>query len=193
MKIFSTYSEKKQLRRKILIMASNLDKNYKRKSSKSITDLVLSTSSYKEAQIIFCFVGMENEVDTRPIIEDALSIGKRVAVPLVVSKGIMEAKEIFSLEELSPSSYGILEPKSENLTIEATEIDLGLVPCVSCSHQGVRLGYGGGFYDRYMQEASFSRMCLCYEKLTNEEIPKSRFDLTMDYLVTEIGILSFVG
>lgn len=193
MKSFNAYSEKKQLRKKILIMASNLDKNYKRKSSKSITDLVLSTSNYQDAQIIFCFVGMDNEVDTRAIIEDALAKGKRVAVPLVVSKGIMEAKEIFSLEELSPSSYGILEPKKESPTIEAKKIDLAIVPCVSCSHQGVRLGYGGGFYDRYMQDASFSRMCLCYEKLTNEEIPKSRFDLTMDYLVTEIGILSFVG
>lgn len=188
----NVYNEKKQLRKKIQSLSANLDKNYKRKSSKSITDLVLSTTLYNDAKIIFCFVGMENEVDTRSIIEDALAQGKRVAVPLVVSKGIMEAKEIRSFDELFVSSYGILEPKRESVTIDPKEIDLGLIPCLSCSHTGIRLGYGGGFYDRYLDDTDFERICLCYEKLTYEEIPTSRYDLKMDYLITEIGIFSFV-
>lgn len=186
------YTEKKQLRKKIMIQSNALDKNYKKKSSKAITDFVLSTPNYKEAQTIFCFVGMENEVDTSAIIEDALAQGKRVAVPLVISKGVMEAKQIFSPEELSVCSYGIKEPSSSAMTIAPEEIELGIIPCLSCSHSGARLGYGGGFYDRYMQTTNFTRMCICYEKLTNEEIPMSRYDLRMDYLITEIGILSFV-
>lgn len=185
------YTEKKRLRKKIALQADALDNNYKRRSGKAITDFVLSTKNYKEAQTIFCFVGMENEVDTSGIIEDALSKGKRVAVPLVISKGVMEAKQIFSPDELSVCSYGIKEPSLDAPTVPPEEIELGIIPCLSCSHSGARLGYGGGFYDRYMQETSFTRMCICYEKLTNEEIPTSRYDLRMDYLITEVGILSF--
>lgn len=190
MKNVNAYNLKKQLRRKILIMAGNLDKNYKRKSSKSITDLLLASESYKNAQVIFCFVGMENEVDTKEIILDALAQGKRVAVPLVISKGVMEAREIKDLGDLTASSYGIMEPAADSPRVDPYDIDLGLIPCLSCSHKGARLGYGGGFYDRFMQNTFFTRTCLCFEKLTYEEIPMSRFDLRMDILITEIGILN---
>lgn len=153
----------------------------------------MATREFKDARVIFCFVGMENEVDTRAIIENAIALGKKVAVPLVVSRGIMEAKQIHSLDELSVQSFGILEPSKNAPTIMPEEIELAIVPCVACSHKGARLGYGGGFYDRYMQTQSFPKFCLCYEKLTNEEIPMGRYDLTMDALITEIGIFDFRG
>lgn len=192
MKFSSAYVQKRQIRKKISNISSNLDKNYRRKSSRTIAELLFSMQSYQEAQTIFCFVGMETEVDTIPIIEDALKKGKRVSVPLMISKGIMVAKEIHSIEELSAHAYGILEPSENNLTVEPSEIDLAVVPCLSCSHKGVRLGYGGGYYDRYMQETHFTRICICFEKLTNEEIPMSHFDLKMDMLITEIGIFNFL-
>lgn len=186
------YNLKKQLRRKISNLAENLDSNYKRKSSRMITDMLLGSEFYRKAKVIFCFVGMENEVNTQDIIEDALAQGKRVAVPLVISKGIMEAREIQSWEDLEEGSYKIMEPKKDCPLLDPHDIDLGLIPCLSCSHKGARLGYGGGFYDRFMQETYFTRACLCFEKLTHEDIPMSRFDLKMDILVTEIGILNMV-
>lgn len=191
MKNSEAYIQKKQLRKKIAILSNGLDKNYKRKASKAITDFVLSTEQYRKARTVFCFVGTEKEVDTVAIITDALMQGKRVVVPLVIAKGIMEAKQIFSMDELSVCSYGIMEPDKNAPTVAPEEIDLGIIPCMSCSHTGARLGYGGGFYDRYMQRTQFTRMCICYEKLTNEEIPMSYFDLKMDYLITEKGIHKF--
>lgn len=185
------YSQKKQLRRKIATLAQNLDKTYKIKSSKKICKFVLSTSNYKNAKTIFCFVGMENEVDTKMIIEDALRQDKIVCVPLIIEKGIMVAKQIKSLKELSTKSYGLLEPSEDANTINPLDIDLCIVPCLSASHSGIRLGYGGGFYDRYMNNTYFTKICICYEKLTNEEIPKSKFDVKMDFLITEIGIQNF--
>ncbi len=192
MKRNNVYALKRQLRKKITMQAQGLDKNYKRKASRQIVDLILASPSYKNARTIFCFIGMENEVDTRGIVEDAIAQGKTVAVPLVISKGIMHAKRITSYDELSVCSYGILEPSAEVPTVDPYEIDLAIVPCLSCSHAGLRLGYGGGFYDRYMQHTHFTKMCVCFEKLTNEEIPISRYDVRMDYLITEVGIFSFV-
>lgn len=187
------YMQKKQLRKKIMLLSNSLEKDYKRRSSRSISERLMATVEYKEAGTIFCFVGMENEVDTRPILEDALARGKRVAVPLVIDKGVMEAKQIRSWEELKVKSFGILEPSDAAQTVLPEEIDLAIVPCLSCSHKGARLGYGGGFYDRFMQIQAFPKFCLCFEKLTSEEIPTGRFDLQMDALITEVGIFDFRG
>ena len=146
---------------------------------------------FQKAKTVFCFVGRRNEVDTRDIIELCFEQGKTVAVPLVVSKGVMEAKEIKSLDSLEIGINNILEPPASARTLDKFEIDFGIIPCVTCSHKGDRLGFGGGFYDRYMRDSDFTRACVCYEKLTEEDIPMSRYDLKVDYLITEIGILSF--
>lgn len=180
--------QKKLLRKQILEIAEKLDKNYKEISSKKIYDLVISTEEYKKANTIFCFVGMENEVDTKSIIQKAFDDGKRVAIPLMISKGIMVAKEIKSLENLVKNNYGIFEPTVDATTIEPDQIDLCILPCLSCSRSGVRLGYGGGYYDRYLQNQSFIKMCICFEKLTSESIPQDKYDEKVDFLVTEIGI-----
>lgn len=182
---------KKQLRQKILQDAAALDINYKKKSSKAIMDFLISMEQFQEAKTVFCFVGRKNEVYTKQIIDHCFEQGQRVLVPLVVEKGIMVAKEIKSFDDLQLGIMNILEPKKECKTVDASEIDFGVIPCVSCSHKGERLGFGGGFYDRYMQGTSFPRACVCYEKLTHEEIPMSRYDQRVDYLITEIGIHSF--
>lgn len=183
---------KKQLRIKTLHLSKKLDKSYKKKSSKIICNLITSTSEYKNANTIFCFIGMDNEVDTTYIINNSLRDGKNICIPLIISKGIMIAKKIESLSNLQKNSFGILEPSKNNSTIENSDIDLCIVPCLSCSHKGIRLGYGGGYYDRYMQNQNFTKMCICYEKLTNEDIPLSKHDVSIDYLVTEVGIQKFI-
>lgn len=183
---------KKQLRKKVLQEAANLDINYKKKSSKAIRDFIYSMEDFQKAEVVFCFIGRKNEVYTKELIDYCWQEGKRVAVPLVVSKGIMVAKEIRSFEDLHQGIMNILEPKEDCPTIEADQIDFGVIPCVTCSHKGDRLGFGGGFYDRYMEGQTFPRACVCYEKLTSEEVPMSQYDQKVDYLITEIGIHSFI-
>lgn len=185
------YERKKQLRHKVLSRAAKLEADYKKKSSRAITERLLTMEGFQKAKTVFCFVGRRNEVDTRDIIEFCIAQGKTVAVPLVISKGIMEAKEIQSLDSLEIGINNILEPSASARTVDKSEIDFGIIPCVSCSHSGDRLGFGGGFYDRYMRGTHFTRACVCYEKLTEEDIPMSRYDLKMDYLITETGIISF--
>ena len=189
--MFKIYTQKKHLRKKILDLSKKLDYLYKKRAGKKICDFVLSCSEYQNSKIIFCFIGMENEVDTVSIIQKAFDDGKIVAVPLIVSKGVMVAKQITSLENLKKNRFGILEPNINAETIEPAQIDFCVVPCLSCSHNGVRLGYGGGYYDRYMHNQTFVKACICYEKLTNDDIPENKFDERVDFLITEIGVYKF--
>ena len=80
-----------------------------------------------------------------------------MGVPKCISKGIMEVYKIRSFDDLEPGKYGILEPKEGCEKISPKAIHLALIPCLSCSMKGERLGYGGGYYDRYLQQITGTR------------------------------------
>lgn len=175
------------MRQEAMTCAAKLSEEYKAQSSARIMEQVMALPAYRTARTIFCFVGRKNEVHTKELIAHALSEGKRVGVPLVVCQGIMEAKEIHSLDDLKEGRMRILEPDPASVTIAPNEIDLAIIPCVSCSHEGARLGFGGGYYDRYLMQADFTVACVCYEVLTRDAIPLEPHDCKMDLLITETG------
>lgn len=179
--------DKKIMRKKANVITNQLTKDYKYKASKIIVEKLLASDQYKKAEVIFCFVGTENEIDTKPFIIAALGDGKKVGVPLCTGKGIMEAREIKSLDDLALGSYGLWEPKETCILIDKKNIDYGIIPCAACSLEGKRIGFGGGYYDRYLQDAVFHCTLICYDKLVMEEIPVDSHDLTMDSVVTELS------
>ena len=177
------------LRRAIRSRARTLDPAYCRSADLAIREQLFIMPEYRNASRIFCFVSRPSEVDTRPIIQDALSSGKTVAVPRCAGNGIMHAHCIHDPDtDLSPGMYGIPEPSPETPLMDPSAPDLILVPCCSCSHTGKRLGFGGGFYDRYLTQTSAVTVALCREKLTVSEIPSEPFDRDMDIVLTEAGI-----
>lgn len=101
----------------------------------------------------------------------------------------MEARQIRSLGELYPGSYGIEEPEKAAEIIGPEEISLALVPCLTCSGDGRRLGYGGGFYDRFLRSVPGPWAVLCRGCLMEAEIPWEAHDLLMDVVIWEEGIL----
>lgn len=103
-----------------------LGQEYCKSADKSIRDQVVSMPEYQRAGTIFCFVGRQDEINTMPLILDALFQGKRVGVPKCVAEGIMEVRRITGKEDLEPGSYGILEPKKGTGLIGPEEIDLSL-------------------------------------------------------------------
>lgn len=155
-----------------------------------IREQVTSFSEYQNADTIFCFVGTKDEIDTAPILTHVLQSRKRLGVPKCIGKGIMEVYEIQGLQDLVLGSYGILEPKDGLPMIAPETIDLALIPCLSCNESGWRLGYGGGFYDRYLTRTKAKRVVLCRSSLMREDIPAEPYDLKMDYVITEKGIVS---
>lgn len=176
---------KKQLRKELLNRQSSLSPEYKKAASEKIAGRVFKNRDYLEADAIFIYSGMENEVDTSIIICDALKRGKRVAVPKVLSLRHMEAWRINSVQDLEPGKYGILEPKERSEIIKPEAIDLVFVPCVSFNMEGYRLGYGGGFYDTFLPQGNFKKIIIAFHKMMQEDIPADKFDIKADGIITE--------
>lgn len=181
--------QKKILRRKIRERALSLDPAYCRSADQAIYDQLLSLPEYQNASRIFCFVSRPEEADTHAIILHALTEHKTIAVPRCEGDGIMHAYVIRDFyRDLQPGKYGIPEPGGGCTRMVPADFDLLLVPCCSCTHDGQRLGFGGGYYDRYLPKTSAVTISLCREKLISPEIPAEPFDQNMDIVLTEAGI-----
>ena len=180
--------EKKTLRRDIKKRREALSEDYIRNASERIADHVTESRLFQESSVVFCYISMDGEPDTRRIIEAALSAGKTVCVPKCFEKGIMTAVPIRSQKDLVPGMLDIPEPKDWSHPLDEKEIDLGVIPCISANRKGERIGHGAGYYDRFLQKSSCRTLCLCFEKLLSEQIPMDEHDRLMDAVATEEGL-----
>lgn len=181
--------EKKELRRRVRAQERELSPRYKEQSAAAIAALVCALPDYRDADTVFCFVGTAREIDTRAILNDALKRGKRLCLPLCTAEpGIMELRAVESLDRLVQGAYGILEPAPECPRLMPVEVDFAVLPCLSCSRAGHRLGQGGGYYDRFLAAYRGSAVLLCREQLLREDIPVEPHDMPVPWVVTEIGL-----
>lgn len=180
--------EKKRIRREVAVCREALDESYLRMSDRDLFAMVTVLAEYRAASVLFCYVSAGREPDTHRLIKHALAEGKRVGVPLCTGKGLMEVREITGFEDLEEGAYGIPAPKASCSPLSPAEIQLAIVPCVTCSHEGSRLGHGGGYYDRYLAALKCLAVCLCREALVREDIPLESHDRQVDAVVTEKGV-----
>lgn len=181
--------EKQDLRNQIRIRRKELSRRYCAMADRQIFLSLKSLEVYQKSSVLFCYVSLAEEVDTRRIIREALNEGKRVAIPRCREKGQMEAYEIKSFQDLEEGFHGILEPKPHCMPVKPDQLELCIVPCLSCSENGLRLGYGGGYYDRYLPKTSAFRVLLCREMLVCQDIPKEKHDCSMDLIITEKRVI----
>jgi len=180
--------EKKILRKRLIGKMESLPEKYREEADREIVRQVLALEEFKKARVVFCYVGVGKEINTWPIIEEGIKQGKTVAVPKCIGKGIMAAYAISGREDLVPSFFGLLEPQRQEKLILPAEIDFALVPCVACNYEGLRLGWGGGYYDRYLANTRFVKAILCREELINPDIPGEGHDVPADMVITEKGV-----
>ncbi len=144
-----------------------------------------------DAETVHCFMSIKEnrEVDTEPIIQWLIKLNKRVVIP----KSIKESRslvhyEFHNQDQLEVNEWGIPEPTGgEQVVVE--DLDLVLVPMVAADIKKNRLGYGLGFYDRFLSGISALKVGLLFENcLRKQPIPVNSFDVTLDYLITEKGI-----
>ncbi|MDR3305339.1 MAG: 5-formyltetrahydrofolate cyclo-ligase [Clostridiales Family XIII bacterium] len=121
-------------------------------TDRRIAARLFASDFYRYARGIFLYVSVEEEVDTRGIITRALSDGKAVYAPRTKGNGGMDAVRIESAEALTAGAFGIPEPSAALPAARADELDLILVPSLACDIYGTRIGYGGGFYDRFLAQ-----------------------------------------
>ena len=173
---------KNELRKKLRIRAANLDVNYKETASCRISEKFLASPAFAECNSLFIFASTENEPDTSEIIRAALSLGKKVYLPKCGKNRTMKAIRIYDTDELKRGYMGIPEPIGNE---ESDRIDLAVIPCISASADGRRLGHGAGFYDRFLADTDMKKICLCYGKLLCDDIPMDEHDIFMDEIITE--------
>lgn len=177
--------EKQNLRRVMRELERGLSPRYRRASSLAICTHMLGMPEYQAADTVFCFVGTEREIDTRPILEDVLQRGKTLCVPLCVCPGYFEVRQITELSQLVPGMMGILEPTQDCPLVDTDSIDFAIIPCLACNHAGQRLGKGGGYYDRFLSHYRGGTVMVCQEKLIREEIPVEPHDYPIHWVLTE--------
>ena len=181
--------EKKELRKVLVQRRNEINHNLRNNIDNAIIENIKDTLEYINAINIFVFVGVESEINTVSFIESALEEGKKIYVPLCFKKGKMEARRITSLSELHPNKLGLLEPADKSETIELSKIDLSIIPCLSVDREGYRLGYGGGYYDRYFSDKNYKHaFVICRESFIVEKLPHDKFDVNFKVIVSEDGI-----
>lgn len=158
----------------------------------AIFDKAVSLKEFKEAEVIHIYASMSerNEVDTFSIMDYALKKNKRVFVPVMMEAGKLKHCEIDSTSSLKKNSWGVPEPVDQNLLDEINP-DLSFIPMVAGDLQKNRLGYGKGYYDRFLASTNTVKAGLLFEKqLSDESIPVDSYDVSLDILITEKRILS---
>lgn len=192
MKNETTPARKERLRKRVLAVRLGLDRGQVEVGGQAILDKVLGLEAYRRAELVHTYISSkENEVNTRALIGICLAQGKRVAVPVVMpgTKTLAHAL-IDGLDQLVVGPWGLAQPDpAAAVWLPANaRIDLVVVPGLAFDRRGQRLGWGGGYYDRFLAQVQTVKLGLCYDALVLDCIPGEPHDVRVDLVVAETAI-----
>ena len=153
----------------------------------------LSLASYRYADTLLLYAPIPGEIDVLPIARAALADGKKVAFPLCrPDDRTMTFRYVGSENDLAPSHYGIREPDESLPAYDPAsgELAVCVIPALAFDREGFRVGYGGGYYDRFLNGFSGSRVGLVYRRFVIDKAPRGRFDTAADAVITEKGVIT---
>lgn len=178
---------KSELRQKYRSLRQAMPQEIKKQKDMAIADQVRRLWQYQRNSVLLIYVSTSIEVDTTDIICRAIAEGKRVAVPRCVpDTRNMEFYYIESLDELSPGMFGVLEPAANPERLyDEKDGGLCIVPAFSYDWRGFRLGYGKGYYDRFLSRFEGNMVGICYSDCVQRSLPHGRYDRPVELLVTE--------
>ena len=177
-------TEKQKIRREARSRRNSLSETEQNEYSKRIIEQLISQPEFQTAETIFCYISYLSEVQTHGLIQEYLLGKKRVCVPKIMSETLMIAVEITEWNNLKPDQYGIPTPISDE---EAKlEYDLCIAPGLAFTKTGHRMGYGRGYYDRWLARNKVKHtIALAYECQFVDEMPVEETDIAMDKILTE--------
>lgn len=152
---------KVELRKKILQEMKALSQEQKQAMDRVLTERFLQHPFYQEAKTIATYLSFPHEFQTQELIEQALKDGKKVLIPKTYPKGRMEFV-VYHPQQLVKTSFGLLEPQGDLEEVDSSQIDLIHVPGLVFTMDGYRIGYGGGYYDRYLEHFAGHTMSTIY-------------------------------
>ena len=185
--------EKQRLREEHLAAREALSEQERSVLDDRITQKLLATSEYAEATTVLTYVSVSSEVSTRMFIECALRDGKTVAVPRCLPGHRLEFVAITSLEQLVAAPFNLLEPAKDLPALTESQMNnaICIVPALLVDTKGYRLGYGAGFYDRFLSTYPGKKICLAYQQnLSRTMLPHTTFDVAVDEVITESDVLT---
>lgn len=198
----SVTERKNELRSFFRKQRRSLSEQEKRSFSENLCKNIILLNEFKQADAVLSFYPLENETDIRAVNEEALRLGKLLAFPRCVKgTGEMNFFSVKSFNELEKGSFSIYEPK-EGCPIFVPSVGkkiICLVPAMAYDRYGFRIGYGGGYYDRYLARFDSPVSCdgknifsigVVYSTFLTDTLPHGEFDKSVDKVVTDKEIIS---
>jgi 5-formyltetrahydrofolate cyclo-ligase len=185
--------QKKLIRTSILNKRNSLTQQEIKDAERLIVNNLLKLNQFIQSQNVFCYVSFRSEVPTEGIISHCQQQGKNVYIPVCVN----ETKEMLISHYdddviLAASKYGVQEPTKETIKIADREIlDIAIMPGAVFDSKGYRVGYGAGYYDKFFAHAKnrIYKVALAFSFQIIDEVPHDHFDIPVDCIVTEQGII----
>lgn len=181
--------EKKAVLRTALIKRRDLIQN-RDSQHRQIRQLLQASPDYQNAEVLLIYLSKPQEVDTWQLLRDATSAGKAVFAPVCGAAATLAFYRVRSENSLIQGSFGVYEPPADpaNLLWEPLPSHtLCLVPGIAFDHSGHRLGYGKGYYDRFLQGKTLKTIGLCYDDTLRRRLPRGPFDRPVDRVLTPRG------
>jgi len=178
---------KEDIRKKLTEKRSKLSCDFISENSKLISEKLFDMQLYNESDNIYIYMNFGGEVSTKEIISDALSKGKKVAIPKIINNE-MNFYYIKDIEDVEIGHFGVMEP----ITNEIAKDDKALVimPGVAFDSEKNRIGHGKGFYDKYLDKnKSFDKIALAYDFQVMEKVPFENADVRPDIIITEKNLV----
>lgn len=178
---------KQNIRKEIFRRRKLIERRQLEDDSRKIFEKIRRMPEFVKAGCIYLYIDCKNEVMTEDIVREALALGKKVAAPKVMGKEMLFF-EITSYDDLEPGGFGIREPK-EGLPLADGEEGFMVMPGVAFDQKKHRVGYGGGFYDRYlMLHTNLYKAAIAFELQMMDEVPSEPTDIYPDCIITEKNI-----
>jgi 5-formyltetrahydrofolate cyclo-ligase len=179
------------IRREILAKRTSQKGAVKLAKDAMIKEKLLSLPEFRDSKVILFYMSIRGEVKTDSMISEVLQTGKKVLVPVAdVKNRRLLISEIHDLNELSPGSFGVPEPKHPH-EFPIDKIDLVIIPGIAFDRKGDRIGYGTGFYDRFLKtlKKTVPFIALAYDLQIVPEIPKDEMDVRISKIITEKEVI----
>jgi 5-formyltetrahydrofolate cyclo-ligase len=193
--------QKNELRIGLLEKRKTILPEIREEWDKKISNIFLCSISYRFCGIMLIYASTPNEISTSAIIEHALINKKIVACPISnTANNTMTFKAIDSPGELIPGGYNIFEPPDTNRDFrefldpdknggQKPPLAICVVPCLAYDQGGFRMGYGKGYYDRFLPTFEGTKIGLCYSEFKAHKLPKGKYDVKLDVVITEKGVI----
>lgn len=183
---------KRWWRREIKSHYPELGEDYMATASEAIMESLIRMKEYRNAKTIMLYVSVGKEVITNNLMSVANRQGKTVCLPLCTDteNHIQEARLWNAEYRLIPGAYNIPTPAADAPVVDPQEVDMVVLPCVSCDVDCNRLGHGAGYYDKYIEQLRDDcvTVAFCYDELITDELPTEPHDKRVDMVITETNI-----